>query len=145
MVGLAPVTVVDDLASRDAYDPECARSVTKRVGEREIGAVAMPGDDPALDAVELANCFSVGEDGIEIVVCVPNRAATSSRLKTNDRADVAHELGNRAEVVVAAWAAVEEQERRSSSCLHRPDLSPRNWNQVLLLRQSHRSPICFPT
>jgi hypothetical protein len=84
----APRAVVQDFAAGDADDAEHTREVPERVGKREVRAVAVPDEQPALDAVGLADRFRIIEKGVDVVAAIPVGATAAARLEAHDLAAV---------------------------------------------------------
>ncbi len=102
VVRLAPRAVVDDFAASDADHADCARWVAQRVGEGQIGAVAMPKHQPAVKGIRLSHGLGIEQQRVEIVVAIPVGSATASRLEANNLAPIVDQARNRLQIIVAA-------------------------------------------
>jgi hypothetical protein len=73
--------------------------------------MAVSCNNPAVEAGKIVNRFRIRQQRVEVVVSVPDRTATATRLEADDRASVADELCDGLEVIIAARSPVKEQQR----------------------------------
>ena len=109
MVGGTPAAVIEQIAPGDSDQPAYLGRMPQRECQGGIRAEAVPGDDAAFGRMSGTYRVGVKQQRVQSVVAVPVGAPAAAWLEANHPAQVVDHARDRAQVVVAAGAAIEHQ------------------------------------